>query len=239
MIIKEFATHYELIHQHDHALLSGEMAFHSGKSPFKEADFQTVLTATLHDLSWIESDKQLTKPYDFTNYPLLDRLNLYRTGIDKTEQLDPYAALLTSMHYCAFLKRGKSKEVDHFLQEEEHRQKKLSQWYHSVDLSFALRQLKMWDNLSLYVCLNEPGTTKTNEHIWFKNGIQGVTADGKDIMIHGKWRDEKTVIFSPFPFKRSWTAHIPVYHAEKPFPNLQNEQLPRFIRAITFQSEDE
>lgn len=238
MIIKEYATYFELIHQHDHAILSGEMAFHSGKAPFAEADFQTVLTASLHDLSWIESDVQLKEPYDFTNYPLAERLALYETGLDKTEQLDSYAALLTSLHYSAFLKQGKSDEVDHFLQAEKRRQERLSKLYESADLQLALRHLKMWDNLSLYVCLNEPGTGKKDEHQWFKNGIPGVTAAGDDISIHGKWQDETTIVFSPFPFKSSWSTHIPIYRAEKPFPNLKENQLPRFIRTITFQPGD-
>ena len=91
---------YELITQHDHALLAGEMASYSGKAPFGRSSARTIITAALHDVSWKRSDRDFQKaPYHFVDYPLQEKLELYKTGIDQMESIDEYIALLTSIHY--------------------------------------------------------------------------------------------------------------------------------------------
>ncbi|WP_165820868.1 DUF3891 family protein [Pueribacillus theae] len=235
MIVKEYETHYELIKQHDHAKLAGEMAFHTGNPPFKHADFKTVMVAALHDYSWIESDSHLHEGlYDFTNYPMAAKLKLYKKGIDEMEKIDEYVALLTSLHYTAFFKAANEREISQFLTKEKERQQHLMNRYRNEDVELALEHLKMWDNCSLYVCLNEPGAKKVNEHPWFKNGINGISASGANITIECKWKDEQTIAFSPFPFLESWTAAFPVYHCEKPIKNDSNPFNKSTQRKITF-----
>ena len=170
---------YELITQHDHALLAGEMASYSGKAPFGRSSARTIITAALHDVSWKRSDRDFQKaPYHFVDYPLQEKLELYKTGID-------------------------------FLATEKQKQGRVHALFPNENIEFAHRQLQMWDNLSLYVCLNKPGVQKEEEHPWFQRGIRAVTSSGEHITIHGKWIDEKTVSFSPFPFTTSWEATIP------------------------------
>lgn len=201
---------YELITQHDHALLAGEMASYSGKAPFGRSSTRTIITAALHDVSWKRSDRDFQKaPYHFVDYPLQEKLELYKTGIDQMESIDEYIALLTSIHYTAFFNPNGPEEVRHFLATEKQRQGRLHALFPNENIEFAHRQLQMWDNLSLYVCLNKPGVQKEEEHPWFQRGIRAVTSSGEHITIHGKWIDEKTVSFSPFPFTTSWEATIP------------------------------
>ncbi|WP_181832954.1 DUF3891 family protein [Bacillus taeanensis] len=217
MIIRELNTHYIFIQQHHHGLLSGEMAFHWGKENFLDPLYKLVLAAAFHDMSWIKADHHLLwnnaidKPYDFVNYPLNKRIELYTKGINEAETFNQYLALLTSMHYTSFFKSSENEIVSSFLEQEHNRQIKLKRLHyeHNSDLLIALKHLKMWDDLSLYACLNEPGTEKSKEHTWFKNGINGVDKYGNHITIECEWKNERTISLKPFPFKNTWKTNIP------------------------------
>lgn len=232
MIVIEYNDRYEYIKQHDHALLAGEMAMRASKSPFKQADYRMVMTVALHDASWKESDNEFTgKPIHFVNYPMDKKLKLYKNGIDTIEKIDEYVALLTSLHYTAFFNPEASKEIAQFLSSEKKRQNRLQALFPKEDVQFALQELKMWDNFSLYVCLNKPGVKKEDEHPWFKKGIKATSAKGKSITVDCQWVDSETVAFSPSPFHNVWTATIPVYIVEK--SDLKKPHRMK-LRSITF-----
>lgn len=230
MIVIEYDNYNELINQHDHALLSGEMALRAGNPPFMRSDLRTVLTASLHDASWTKSDSSFqSAPYHFVDYPMSGKLDIYKTGIDDMEKVDKYVALLTSLHYTAFFSQNGPEETRNFLRNEEKRQQRLRSLFPNDDISLAHEQLKMWDNFSLYVCLNKPGVRKEDEHPWFKNGIKAVSAAGESILVKCNWKDERTVAFSPYPFIEPWTASIPVAVYSKDHEFLERKQ-----RHVTF-----
>lgn len=230
MIVIEYGEYCELIKQHDHALLAGEMASYAGKPPFAFSTYRTILTAALHDTSWRESDEKFQdNPYPFTDYPMIQKLKLYKNGIDRMEQIDEYVSLLTSLHYTAFFHPNGSDEIQQFILEEKRRQEKLRAKFPDENIDLAHQQLKMWDNFSLYVCLNKPGISKEEEHPWFKKGIRAVDASGNPITVEARWLDKNTVTFSPFPFIKTWTATIPYMIYDKKTGRIQNK-----IRKITF-----
>lgn len=214
MIVRESDHHFTLITQHDHGLLSGEIASHWGNDQFHAPDFQLVLTAALHDMSWIEADQEPSwndgqaKPYDFIDFPLSKRLDIYKDGLDQIEKINPYSALLISLHYCSFFS-GEDPSTLAFLENEQKRQQRLMKKAGKLhpDWNKGLSLLKLWDNLSLYVCLNEPGISKEQEHPWYKNGIPMKGAEETDF--HLKWVDTETISISPFPFQRIWTTFVP------------------------------
>lgn len=214
MIVRESGVFYTLVRQHDHGLLAGEMASHWGNEAFKKPSVKLMLTTCLHDLSWIESDSTLhwdeteNRPFDFTSLPSVKRLPMYKRGLDETEKLNPYGCLLTSLHYSSFLNKGEDRNADHFLQEEEERQKKLQDQFFEEPVSENLQQLQMLDQLSLYVCMNEPGTTKDNEHPWYKSGIQATDKNGNQVTLKLNWLNERTVTLDPFPFVESWSTTL-------------------------------
>lgn len=230
LIVIEYDNHYELIKQHDHALLAGEMAMRSGKPPFQRSSLRTVLTAALHDTSWRRSDSQFQNvPHHFVDYPMREKLELYKTGIDEMEKFDEFVALLTSIHYTAFFNPNGPDETKIFLSGEKLRQQRLRALFPNENIELAHEHLKMWDNFSLYVCLNKPGVRKEDEHPWFKKRIQAVSASGQPLTVQGKWLDESTVGFSPFPFMESWKATFPISVYDKNSQLLEQQQ-----RAITF-----
>lgn len=241
LIIRDNGVFFTLIRQHDHGLLSGEIASHWGNQDFSRPRDKLILTASLHDLSWIENDAVLhwnekeNKPYDFTSLPFKVRLPMYKKGLDLTERLHPYGSLLTSKHYCSFFTKGENRDVDEFLEKEEVRQERLKSSFFEEPLEKDLRDLQTWDNLSLYLCLNRPGVAKENEHPWFKEGIQAFNKNGESVTLHLRWLNERTVTLNPFPFSESWSTTLPYAQVRKTLgPNDPDREkaYPRHIRFV-------
>jgi hypothetical protein len=215
MIIFEESDHFILFTQHDHGIFSGEIAFQWGNSEFPEASFNQINTATYHDFAWYEEDlqpkwdKKKNIPYDFVEYPTKEKLILYKKGISTLEKLHPHCALLTSLHYCSFYNGRNDKDILHFLKHEKERQQKLvNKLKITSNVDEDLHFLKLCDDISLYVCLNEPGTSKSNEHPWYKNGI--VYKRGKEeTTFKLRWASKEEIIIAPFPFKQEWETSIP------------------------------
>lgn len=240
MIIRDSGAFFILIRQHDHGLLSGEMATHWGNSSFAKPCDKLALTASLHDISWLESDAVLhwnaekNKPYDFTSLPMDIRLSMYEKGLDLTEQLHPYAGLLTSRHYCSFFEKGQESNINHFLEKEAARQARLEPAFFDQPIENDFRALQMWDNLSLYVCLNRPGVKKEKEHPWYKNGIKAQTADGETVTILPRWLNERTITLDPFPFSESWSTTLPYARVRKSLGPSDPDREKIYHRRIRF-----
>ena len=221
LIVRDNGVFYTLIRQHDHGLLCGEMASYWGNESFKKSSVKLMLTACLHDLSWIDSDASLhwdeseNKPFDFTSLPFVQRLPMYKRGLDQTEKLNPYGCLLTSLHYSSFFKKGEDRNADHFINGEEERQKRLQNIFFEESVSEDLQQLQWLDRLSLYVCMNEPGTSKKNEHPWYQKGIQVSDKKGNKVTLKTNWLNERTITLDPFPFSESWSTTIPYSKVRK------------------------
>jgi hypothetical protein len=160
---------------------------------------------------------------------------MYEKGLNLTERLNPYGGLITSMHYCSFFEKNHNEKVDHFLQQEHHRQEKLKKMFFEERFEDDLRHLQLWDNLSLYVCLNRPGVNKQEEHPWFRNGIKTKSKTGDTVMLNLGWLNERTITLDPFPFAESWSTTLPYSKARKslgpadPDINKMYKQHIRFV----------
>jgi hypothetical protein len=214
MIIREDKDFIILIGQHDHGILSGEIAFNWGNKDFSNASFEQILAATYHDFAWYEKDLQIiwnedkTMPYDFVNYPTKEKLHIYHKGITQLEKLHPYVALITSLHYCSFFLGRNNTEYQEFVASETERQEKLAQSTKARDVKDDLQFLKLCDDISLYACLNKPGVSKGEEHPWYQNGIAWGKKENEN-MFQLRWLSETDIEIRPFPFKREWQTTIP------------------------------
>ncbi|HET7626884.1 MAG TPA: DUF3891 family protein [Bacillales bacterium] len=232
MIVREDGVFFGLIRQHDHGLLSGEIAARWGNEHFSSPGHSMIIAASLHDLSWIEADEQILwdeaaeRPHDFVSLPNEHRLPMYEKGLQLTEQLNPFGGLLVSKHYCSFLNDNENAETDRFLQNERNRQQRLTERFSESALDRDLLQLQCWDNLSLYVCMHRPGCSKDEEIDWFKNGIRCPKKSGEDVWINVKWLNERTISLDPFPFQESWSTTVPYTRMRKSLgrndPDLRN-----------------
>lgn len=222
MIIRENEHSFIMIEQHDHALLARDLIKKWKDNRFwHDSLYEDVLYAIEnHDRGWRMFDKQpfwndaKAAPYAFTNFPTLAKTVLYKQGIDEVEAINPYAALLCSEHYIRFLSHTKHKEAERFVKREQNRQERiissLSAFAETV-FNWHYELLKFADNISLYICLNEPGARKHEEHKFFREGIPVAqsllsTPEGK---VAAYWGNQDTICLDPFPFSEAFS--IPVW----------------------------
>ncbi|MUV38293.1 hypothetical protein JNUCC1_02131 [Lentibacillus sp. JNUCC-1] len=211
MIVRERPDAFVMIEQHHHARISRDVIKHwSGKALEDERDKDSVLYAIeQHDRAWIPFDKAplwndfKQAPYTFTNFPDPIKTVMYKNGIDQVEAHDRYAALLCSEHYVRFMEENTLQEAKEFVSSEKNRQNRVIRDIDGFDSNkFAMHYelLKLADNLSLYICLNEPGVPKEKEHPFFREGIPIGPALGTR-RLNLKWADAHTIHMEPFPFR--------------------------------------
>jgi hypothetical protein len=209
MIVRERPDSYVIIRQHDHGQLSGRFALHWAESP---RPFEpTIYAITNHDLGWqfldrsVRWDEASGKPYSFTNYPTEPKLRAYKEGLRLLR--NPYATCLCSMHYTSFMQimQGSEDAAEVRFREIELRRQEMLKGRMSVEelenLDHNFRLLQLCDNLSLFVCLNEPGS---NEHPWYKNGFSFAGERFEPV-----WEDRRTLRLKPNPFSEPFDLVAP------------------------------
>jgi hypothetical protein len=206
VIVREKPGSYVLIKQHDHGLISGEFARHWAESPRPLEP--TLYAIAKHDAGWqvleasVRWNAKTGKPYSFTDYPILPRLRAYEEGIDLLEAENPYAACLCSMHYAALV--GDSEAEVGFRERETQRQREMKDVMTGEELDnlkHNFHLLRLCDDLSLFVCLNEPGR---NDHPWYRNGFRFEGAKFEPV-----WEDKYSLRLDPNPFSQSFDLAIP------------------------------
>lgn len=221
MIVQAFPDKFIMIAQDDHAAISGSMATMWKDSHFRQYHKRSSVeyAVTKHDLGWKHFDEApfwndvKSAPYTFIDYPTSAKTVLYRHGIEVVERKDNYAALLCSRHYSRFLQQNVSEVAQKFVAEEKLRRETLIQNMDRFDqdsYDFHYGILQMLDDMSLFICLNEPGVSDENIHPFFKNEIrkhEGITAIPEE-KIRIYWKDEHTICLYPFPFTEIFTVTL-------------------------------
>ena len=208
MIVRKLKNSYLLIRQHEHGRISGEFARHwdAGITPQRP----TLFAIANHDVGWEELDAEVRfdpdtgEPYSFTNYPLEPKLQAYKHGLDQLEAQEPYASYLCSLHYGSFVRDSSEPAAIEFREREAGRRSRIEDqtprgWFENAEYNFRL--LKLCDDLSLFVCLNEPGK---NTFPWYKDGF-----DFMDRKLQPIWRDRQTLSLAPNPFSDPFDFTIP------------------------------
>src|SRR5690625_4788901 len=201
-MIRERNEDFVMIKQHDHAQVSKKLyqQLHEYLYPL---DYNSSIEYAIaqHDCGWIPFDEvpfwddKDNSPFSFTNYPIEPKTVLYKYGIEVVEERDSYAALLCSEHYTRFLENNSNEMAKQFVQKEKARQKNLKAKLSVTEELFSSHYeiLQFFDNLSLYICLNEPGTTKKKEHHFFKKGIHLPSTFTDDKTLNPIWENTETI----------------------------------------------
>jgi len=206
VIVREKPGFYVLMEQHDHGLVSGEFARHWAETPRPLEP--TLYAVANHDVGWrvldvsVRWNEESGKPYSFTDYPVVPKLRAYEEGLNLLEAENPYAACLCSMHYTALV--GDSEAETGFRESEAGRRRKIEATMTREELDnleHNFRLLRLCDDLSLFVCLNEPGR---NDHPWYKNGFEFEGARFEPV-----WDDDATLRLDPNPFSEPFGLAIP------------------------------
>jgi hypothetical protein len=227
MIIQEQGDQFVVIRQTDHAVLAGFFAREWGNENFvrPEPNDSFRLAAAEHDNGWTEWERNpeidfaTFAPYTFMSIPTAEHVEIYKRGIDRIVQADPYAGLLTTMHVAGlydraratmpgfsakYIKATETQQVAEFIQ-----RLRLQQLRLKVDLradaarkNFAeekslqnnLLRLEALDRLSLYFCL-APQEDATIDAVPLDE--EGRTADWEL-----RPQADNAVTITPYPFRR-------------------------------------
>ena len=213
-----------LFSQNDHGLLAGRLAYEwwgldGEPSPLP---FELLLATSIHDTGWIQADSQPTwnpetgRPYTSLDYPLEQRLPMYREGLENLTTIDPYTGLLVSKHYAAL---GGMVPVEEFQVQESKRQEELVRALGLSPGSMAtvenqLRYLQMFDLLSYFLCLAAPSASEELPE-WLTSQEIGKTPADSEFTI--RWSGDYRIGFDPCPFRQ-------LFHVELPYRELPGTQ---------------
>ncbi|MGM8215743.1 DUF3891 family protein [Bacillaceae bacterium W0354] len=246
MIVTKKDETFILFEQHEHAKVSGVIAKHWHDQFFHGWQMrQDVEWAILQrDCAWLPLDrepiwnKKKGSPHSFMDYPMKEKIEAYEAGVDEIEKDSPYAALLCSLHYTAFFDQHSTDPViSRYISREIDRQKRLKQRFEDSvsqeELKFHFDLLRLCDNLSLYICLNEPGTPKSKENKMFKDGFPQIFREFNK-RIEAFWVEKDFIEVNPFPFKQNFSVDIPYKQLLQ--TDINNEGLKQAYHRATFQN---
>lgn len=217
-----------MVKQHEHGRLAGEFAgkFREEQVPESSRRAEVLRAISNHDRGWIDLDETPFwndaegAPYSFIDFPVVPKLTFYKRGIDEIEADTPYGALLCSMHFERLIEVSgeNSPELAAYLKDEEERRARIHRELEQTrpigegELYYDARLLQFCDDLSLYLALNEPGSPKSKEHPWWKDGFSGSEDFSFTLgrVITAQWRDESTLMLDPFPFTGDVEVSFPL-----------------------------
>ena len=234
MLVQELDDRLRLIRQQDHAQLSGALAHAWRDRDGEPLPYRLVWATGVHDAAWTRLDRRPIRdsgsgrPYDFHRLPLSRKLGPYRRGIGRVAELDAYAGLQVSRHYCSFLNADSGDDgVETFLDSERGRRAELlgrlpRRRRGDALLDRELEYLKLFDTLSLYVCLTGPGVEPETRPEWLVPSDQVETPSGHRIGL--SWRSEGELILDPAPVV-SPELELRIPYRELPACHASQEEL--------------
>jgi Protein of unknown function (DUF3891) len=232
MIVLEKDARLLTITQLEHQEIAGQIASLWGNSGFSKPDpfGAMIIAAGNHDIGWWNKDThpevnpRTGFPYTFTELPVIEWLQMYRKGIDRIAEEDPYEGLMVCMHGVGLRKNRydtvpatdrrdtlsskEKKAVEDYIADGERLQAKLRKKLvkdplykrrSSANWIWTNYQLiQVWDRLSLHFC---------------SDGILGGIIGGVlkpvpcrygagDIEIRVKKNGSGKFSMEPFPFSR-------------------------------------
>ena len=197
-----------LVEQHHHGLVSGEFArYWAARIPIREAALYAIAN---HDVGWRELDETVRwndetgSPYSFLDYPVGPKLRAYANGLDYVQAHSPYAACLCSMHYGSFVRGARREPEISFREAEAARRRGIEATLSEEEigaLEYNFRLLQLCDDLSLFVCLNEPGR---NDYPHYRDGFGFMGTRLQPV-----WEDERTLRLDPNPFSEDFWIELP------------------------------
>ena len=210
MIVNQAKAGWDIIFQRSHALLAGKIAMQWRISE-RPQPWTDVLSAIIdHDdgqRDWKER-KHLTEagaPLDFT-YQEPDMTQAKR-AVANARYRSRWIALLTSMHASALYERlrGTHKDIDNFLDEQQHYQQKLRRnvGLRKAEAEAMYRLVFFCDACSLLLCKDE--VPKNGNRIELAD-----TPDQRSAFIF--YQDDEHLTIDPWPFEEStFTVDVDVF----------------------------
>lgn len=211
MIVYEKEEAFILIAQHDHARISGDLisAWEGGLFHSDARREELAYAAYEHDSSWMELDRiplwndAAHAPFSFRDFPGNIRFFFYSKALDCIQKTSEYAALLGSILYTTLAEKFRNADTIAFVEHEFARQSAIIE-RQQLDvklLQLHAKALLLCDELSLFACMEQPGTPR--EHYdWFADGLPYWFDRTGKTTLFVDWKDQATIEMNPFPFNR-------------------------------------
>ncbi|WP_424766864.1 DUF3891 family protein [Paenibacillus sp. sgz302251] len=239
MIVYENDDAFILIAQQDHARISGDLISAWRDELFADPERREELTlaAYEHDSSWIDLDRipiwndAGSLPFSFRDYPGNIRFFFYSMALDKLQEKSEYAALLGSILYTALAEKFRNDDTVTFVEREFARQSSIIEKL-KVNLKLLQNHAKalfLCDELSLFVCMEQPGTP-SGQYEWFADGFQYWFDRSGQTRLLADWTDEKTIELEPFPFSREVETLLA-------FKRVKKDDITRYGISVAYQRE--
>lgn len=225
MIVYEKEDAFILIAQQDHARISGDLVSAWQDSLFHSAERREELNlaAYEHDSSWIDLDRiplwndAVNAPFSFRDFPGNIRFIFYSKGLDRVQETSEYASLLGSILYTTLAEQFRNEDTVTFVEREFARQSAIIE---RLQLDVKLLQLHakallLCDELSLFACMEQPGTLREN-YEWFANGLSYWFDRSGQTQLIPEWIGESTIELDPFPFRGAVETAISFKEVRKP-----------------------
>lgn len=184
IIRKEADGSLILMGQTDHSKLVGNLAAHWGNQQFAvPRPYDSVVrAATFHDFGWLRYEtcpiinQETGAPYEFRGMPFNPKqIEAYQWCVDWLADVDPYSALIVSMHRTGLYKgrydtithpaggraggytpTNPRPEIQEFIDRNETWQGQTVQSLDEDEVWTNYRLQQVWDLLGLYFCCQEP-----------------------------------------------------------------------------------
>lgn len=202
MLVQPRAHGVRLVTQHDHALASGTLAAAWCGPDRNSALPPTLLVAcALHDGMWREEDArpsldpEADGPLDFTRFVPERKRAFSEPFLRALEAVEPEVGRLVRLHHETL---GEP-----------------------VEPPRALAWLRLFDRLSLHVCLTPPGSLEAKRPSWL--GPEADAPDGTRLRL--AWEDEARLRVRPWPFAGSAVSLDLPFRDLPPGPWASDEEL--------------
>ncbi len=177
MLVQPRRHALRLVTQHDHAMASGAMAA-AWRGPGGDAPLPPLLVVAtaLHDVVWRDEDARPSLdpdsglPLDFAAFPPERKRALTAAGLARLDAVEPEVARLVRLHHETL---GTA-----------------------VEPPRALAWIRLFDRLSLWVCLTPPGSLEAHRPSWL--GDRVAAPDGTALRL--AWEGEGHLRVDPWPF---------------------------------------
>jgi hypothetical protein len=236
MIVYSREDEFVMVKQHEHGRLAGEFAKQLkeewlGESEWKH-DFLHAVAE--HDRSWVDMDEVplwndiRNKPYGVEDLPLLLRMPFYLRGLQELGTESVYAGLLVNMHYTSFqpglmanMVGGMHERALPLLESVKREQIRLQLKLGLLEgesqqvLKQHLSLLQLCDELSLYVCVQEPGTPKEQEKLPYKDGFMSTSSFLNGAKTVPRWLSPDRLELAPSPFRNETAFSFRAKHVSR------------------------
>ena len=165
---REYAEHYLLVTQDDHARLAGELAAAFKSSWLTELSDEIVEAIAMHDCGWRELDEEQLasvrdgeRPRSFLDMSVPHFLAAWTKSIERTSERTPVGGAVVSVHFSRLAEYrlglhqdapDGTRALSRFVEDESERRRRLVAPCGVSPIPFFVDALQLCDLASLYLC---------------------------------------------------------------------------------------